>query len=327
MKKPLNRSEIPGSGQGSPDLSGWFGPGQGRNERLYRAALHRDAPYRLVAGEGFRCCEYHLRLNVFTFGKADFRLPFTIIGPPASFDETGYQGSLDKLADHYAGKRGNHLVLNLPEPYAGKGVCARTLSTAVLQNRFTDFEAYLDALRSPYRRRIRLALEKLGALSWEALAPEDFSDAHYRLYLQVLGRSDFPLETLGRDFFRSCPGELFALGEGDDPLAFILLEHGENHTTFLLGGMDYARRDDRDLYMNMLVKVVQEGIRRGSGEIRLGQTAEDSKRRLGAVLVPRYLLFLSSSRLLTAVARLVLKHSAYRDKSQPCRAFRQRDVV
>lgn len=327
MKKRSARAEGPVKWQQPPELDHWFDEGRERDKRLYLAALHRDAPYRLVEGDGFRCCEYDLRLNVFTFGKADFRLPFTIIGPPASFDETGTRGSLDKLAAHYAGKRGIHLVLNLPEPYAGKGVCARTLSTAVLRNRFDDFDAYLAALRSSYRRRIRQAKERLGGLSWEPLDPADFDDAHHRLYLEVLGRSDFPLETLGRDFFRNCPGELFALMEEETPVAFVLLEHGVGRTTFLLGGMDYARRDALDLYMNMLVKVVEEGIRHGSAEIRLGQTAEDSKRRLGADLIPRYLLFLSSSRILTAIARLVLKHSAYRDKSQPCRVFRDEDVV
>lgn len=327
MKNPSGRSEATEKWPEPPGLAGWFSLGSGRDERLYRAALHRDAPYRLVSGEGFSCCEYSLRLNIFSFGKADFRLPFTIIGPPASFDETGYQGSLDKLAEHYAGRRGNHLVLNLPAPYSGRGVCAQTLSTAVLKNSFTDFAAYLAALRSPYRRRIRQALEKIEDLSWEALPPEEFDEAHHRLYLEVLGRSDFPLETLGRDFFRNAPGELFTLREAGIPLAFVLLEHGEDRTTFLLGGMDYGRRDARDLYMNMLVKVVQEGILHGSGEIHLGQTAEDSKRRLGALLEPRYLLFLSSSRLLSALAGVILKHSAYRDKSQPCRVFREQDVV
>lgn len=331
MKKTSGSTESKMNWQDSLDLDGFFSDapqgtfpdGPGRDRGLYEAALHRDAPYRLVSEPGFRCCEYHLGLNIFTFGRAKLRLPFTIIGPPASVDRTGYYGSLDKLAEYYASRRGNHLVLNLPAPYTGAGACAQTLSSAVLANRFTDFAGYLKALRSPYRRRIRLAMDKIADLAWEELAPRDFDDSWHRLYLEVLGRSDFPLETLDRDFFRAHPGTMYALREEGHPLAFVLVEQREDRTAFVFGGMDYARRDDRDLYMNMLLQVVRLGIINGSREILLGQTAEDTKRRLGAVLVPRYMLYLSGNRLLTVVAGKLLNHIEYRDKSRPCNVYRQ----
>lgn len=323
MKKTSRPNEPAAESWGAPAPDGFFPAGCAGDAALYRAARHRDAPYRLVAGEGFSCCEYRLRLNIFTFGRAELRLPFTIIGPPASVDRTGYYGSLDKLAESYGGKKGNHLVLNLPAPYEGRGACARTLSTAVLQNRFTDFNGYLAALRSPYRRRILLARKKMAGLSWAQIEPEAFDESLYRLYLQVLEKSDFPLETLGLGFFQNCPGAIYVLAESGRPLAFVLLEHRGDATDFLFGGMDYGARDDKDLYMNMLVKVVEEGIRHGSAEIHLGQTAEDSKRRLGAALVPRYMLYLSSSRILTALARFLLRRVEYRDNSKPCHVFRE----
>lgn len=305
------------------DQAAFFSSEEARDKALYTAARHRNAPFRLVAGDGFKCCAYDLSLNIFTFGKAVLRLPFTIIGPPASVDQTGFYGSLGKLADYYTARKGNHLALNLPAPLIGRGVCAQTLSTAVLFNTFKDFDDYMAALRSPYRRRIRLAQSKISGLFWEQLPSGAFDDSLYALYLQVLAKSDFPLETLGVAFFRSCPGTIFVLRANGRPLAFVLLEHREGRTDFLLGGMDYAQRDARDLYMNMLVKVVEEGIGHGSGEIHLGQTAEESKCRLGAILVPRYMLYLSSSRWRTALARFLMKRVAYREPARTYHVFRE----
>lgn len=322
MKKTYPASEDMDKWRKSLDLSAFFPMGQDRDKALYAAASYRDAPYRLVVGDGFRCCEYRLFLNIFTFGKASFRLPFTIIGPPASVDQTGYYGSLEKLANHYKNKKGNFLVLNLDAPWDQWGTCARTLSTTVLVNKFKSVDDYMGALRSAYRRKIRLTKEKIAGLPWEQIPPERFDESLYRLYLQVLAKSDFPLERLAPDFFRTCPGKIFALQEEGHPLAFVLLEHQEGKTTFLFGGMDYEKRDARDLYMNMLIKVVEEGIGNGAKEIHLGQTAEESKCRLGAVLVPRYMLFLSSNRLMTGLARMLMKHLAYSENIRPHHVFR-----
>lgn len=295
------------------DLDAFFGEEMAEEKALFAAAVHRDSPYRLVVGQGYRCCEYKKDINIFSFGKATLKLPFTVIAPPASIDREGCFGELEALAKDYSNRKGLFLVLNLRRKPGGPGVFAHTLAAAVFRNRFSSYEEYKASLRSHYRRRLSLAEKKGAMLRWKQVPQSTFDNDLHRLYLQVLRHSEFPLETLGMDFFRTCPADIFALyDETDQAVAFVMTRHGNHRTTFVFGGLDYGMRDAYDLYYNMMIQVLRVGFADQADIIDFGQTAERTKCRLGCELEPRYLLFLSSSRILNGLAKIIMPLIEYK---------------
>jgi len=290
---------------------------------VFAAAVHRDTPYKLIVGDRYKCCEYHKNINIFSFGKANLTMQFTVIAPPASIDEVGYFGDLDALIKDYSNRKGRFLILNLRQPYVGPAACAATLSTAVFINRFSDYGTYMRSLRSHYRRRLLLAEKKRNGLQWEKIPSGAFDTALYELYLQVLHHSDFPLETLELEFFRTCPAQIFVMSNEDKKsLAFVMLSHKEARTTFIFGGMDYALLEHYDLYYNMMGKILVEGIGNHSETIDFGQTAEKTKCRLGCLLEPRYMLFLTSNPLLHFLSKKIMPLIGYRPDKEIYHVFK-----
>ena len=308
------------------ELNEFFGYTMIREKALFAAAIHRDTPYKLVVGRKYKCCEYQKSMNIFSFGKAKLNLPFTVIAPPASIDAVGYFGDLGALIDDYSARKGLFLILNERHNYTGTEVqaaIANTLATAIFTNRFACFDEYLNSLRSHYRRRLHLALAKGATLQWRRVPSASFEQELYLLYRQVLHRTDFPLETLSIEFFRECPAEIFALYDQlQRPMAFVMLSHEEGTTTFIFGGMDYAVRDSYDLYYNMMMKILKEGIENGATTIDFGQTAEKTKCRLGCVLEPRYMLFFSSNPLIMFFAKKIIRLIEYQPDQETYHVFK-----
>ncbi len=64
-----------------------------------------------------------------------------------------------------------------------------------------DLDEYLKRMRSPYRYRLKKALEKHRLYRVRKIAQEEFSPELYKLYLDVYQRSEAPLECLPFEFF------------------------------------------------------------------------------------------------------------------------------
>lgn len=256
-----------------------------------------DTVFQCVVHRRYLCTEYNLKLNLFTFGKLRLALPFTVIAPPVSIDRCGFAGDLQALVDDYKRRKGLFLILNLEhEPKAVNGIAgAQTLATCLFHNRFASFDEYLSALRSTYRRRLLQALQKGTPLAVKKIDNVDFSDEMHALYLNVLRRSKYPLETLGAEFFRQFDGELYAFLEQERPLAFVAIRFRNDIMEFVFGGMDYDQRDEFDLYYHMLLHMVRLGIEKGVRAINFGQTAEHSKMRVGCQLSERYMAAFSGN--------------------------------
>ncbi|MFA5561817.1 MAG: hypothetical protein WDA00_04175 [Eubacteriales bacterium] len=276
---------------------------------VVRLAHTPEHPCTTYVHPAYAACEYPLKLNLFSFGKCRLHLPFTVVAPPISVDRAGFSGNLDALLCDYRRRRGLFLLLNLREedlPAPGRVAVGNTLPGCVFENRFDSFAHYLSALRSHYRRRIKLACERGGALQVRPVPPGAFDQPLYQLYLQVLSRSDFPLETLPLRFFQQCGCHIDAFYHQDRPLAFVMydIDTKDNQLDFLFGGMSYPHRDIFDLYQNMLLHLLAVGIRRQVRRINLGQTAETTKCRMGCILEPRYMIAFGGNRPATALLRL-----------------------
>ncbi len=280
-----------------------------------------DTEFSCVVHPAYVCTEYRMKLNIFTFGKLRLRIPFTVIAPPMSVDQRGYTGDLPALVEDYKGRGDLFLMLNLedrPESISGIAL-ARTLSSCIFENRFDSLEDYFSSLRSGYRRRLLKALGKGRSLAVKKIRNSDFDDSLHRLYLNVLRRSKYPLETLGKDFFRAFDGEIFVFYEEKKPLAFVALREAGGHMDFVFGGMDYEKRDHCDLYYNMLLQILRVGIERKVTTINFGQTAEASKQRIGCRLSQRYMMAFSGNRVLN---RLLIWSAPLLGYSQPGEAYR-----
>jgi hypothetical protein len=306
------------------DLDVFFESDMTEEKAIFGAAKNRDTPFKLVVGEGYRCCEYQKKINIFSFGQARLTLSFTVIAPPASIDRVGYFGDLDSLISDYSKQRGLFLVLNERQKRNGLAACAHTLSTAILTNKFSSYEEYKNNLRSHYRRRLTLAEKKGAKLQWKRVPSQSFDQELYQLYLQVLHHSDFPLETLGINFFRSCPAEVYGLYDSKQkPVAFIMISNTQAKTTFIFGGMDYSLRDTYDLYYNMMIQVLQVGFAHHADRIDFGQTAENTKCRLGCVLEPRYMLFFTGNPLLMILVKRLIRFIEYKPIDETYHVFKE----
>ena len=279
---------------------------QMRSELLSILRISNPNNFRLVTHKNYCCCEYSGRINIFTFRKIKFGIPMTVIALPVSVCSNGYTGDLKSLVNDYKGRQGLFLILNIagrPNATDIDAAVGETLGTCIFENSFTDFDDYLASLKSGYRRRIKIACEKGKSLVWKTIENTNFTDDMHKLYLGVHEKSLYPLECLTADFFRMHPGEIFCLFEADKPLAFVLLQEENSCLSFIFGGMDYGKRDQYDLYMNMLIFITAECIKRKIPLADLGQTAEDSKLRLGAHYSKRYLCVFHRNRLINALLK------------------------
>lgn len=290
--------------------------------KLLRAA--NPDGFSMVVHPRYICYEYPIKIDILSFSKLRLRLPVRVIGLPVSVGQPGYRGSLAALVKDYKCRRGLFVVLNMTTPPEDETLASgQTLASCVFTGHFGNLGAYLAALRSPYRRRLRQAMQKAAGLSWRCVPGHAFTPHMHGLYLQVLGQSTFPLETLTQDFFRQAPGQIYALYKGDTPLAFVLLHQQGQSLQFVFGGMDYANRDKYDLYYNMLLKILQQSFEAGCTRVDFGQTGEHSKMRVGSKLEPRYMMAFCRFGWANALLKKIAPLATYRPPQQQYRVFAQ----
>jgi hypothetical protein len=108
---------------------------------------------------------YELKLNLLNFARfGRLAVPATVIGVPLSVAAPGFatrepEGRLIMARWIRRHLKGLTVILNVPEGEGFELPEGLTLSSYVLSLKFNDFEAYVAALRSPYRRQVKRALE------------------------------------------------------------------------------------------------------------------------------------------------------------------------
>lgn len=282
-----------------------------------------DIPFRIIKNNNYQCIEYDIQLNLLTFCKFKLPIKITIIGLPVSICEKGYEGSINELINDYKKKKGIFLILNDDEQLESNNKrSGNTLPTCIFKNKFSNFKDYLNSLRSQYRRRIKIALKKGENLKINKIKNEDFTQNFYKLYLNVLQKSKFPLETLNIDFFKLSDCDIFSFYKEKEPVAFVQLKLFENTLYFIFGGMDYEYRDEYDLYYNMLLFIVNYGIQNGCKQINFGQTAESSKMRIGCVLQNKYMHICSGNKLIDYILTKLIKYLEYKITTEKLKVFK-----
>ncbi len=250
---------------------------------------------------------YMNRMNLFTFGRAEWYIRLQTIAFPCSLSCSGFlTNDTGWMLGYIKTIKGCKLVLNLEENIRVKGMASgETLPTCslTLKKEHTSVEAYLDSLRSPYRRRMNLAMKRCADI--RVIRNADESINVHPLYLQTYERSDYKLECLGREFFDKSEGEKLVFMRGDEPAGFVLLKVNGEELIFMLCGMEYKEGENNaDLYYFMLLHIVGYAIEHDCRTIDFGQTSENTKLKFGAVLKKRYFYAHHSVHLINLLAIL-----------------------
>ena len=105
---------------------------------------------------------YKMKMNVLTFGKKSLYMNIKVIGFPCSLGVQGFNTNDIKLFLRAVKSiKGIKLVLNAYEKINDKAyIVGETLPTCVFENNFQTVDEYMQAMRSGYRRRIKLAIDK-----------------------------------------------------------------------------------------------------------------------------------------------------------------------
>ncbi len=267
---------------------------------------------------------YHLKLNLLNFTRIfSWSISCRMVGFPLSVSEKGYFGDSSLITTWIKSFKGMTVVLNgCDDLDLPKGM---TLSSYKLQLGYKTFDDYIKHMRSPYRYRINKAVKLGKNLSVMPLTSNhDFDQSLYKLYLEVFEASQDKLECLSIDFFRQIPSEIYVFrAKGShDPLGFVQLLREGDELLFMFGGFKRDKNRQYDLYMNMLLFIVREGIKSGAATIEFGQTAEETKSKLGCKVVKKYLYVYHSNSLINACLKKIVPCFSYKPYEVNHRVFK-----
>lgn len=244
------------------------------------------------------------------------RVPVLLGGLPVSFGQSALRlapgadadavvAALARVADRLADELDAPLVCFKEFTDAETGVADAlvphgylrlpSLPGCALALPWPTFDAYLGAMRAPYRRQVRADLAARGALRARPATGAADVDTLVRLYASVMDRAPYQLERLPPAFFETLPA---ALGER---VRGLVLEHdgaavaaaivlvGPTQATFLLAGLDYGAPPALRVYPNLVAEVVREALASGVRRLELGQTSYPLKTRFGGRPSARWL--------------------------------------
>jgi len=168
---------------------------------------------------------------------------------------------------------------------------------------FNNFDEYISALRSGYRRQIQLNMKKFNPLEYRVehiFNPEEiyqkFTSEVHQLYLNVWHKAKEKLECFPREFFQKLPRAL------SDRVVFTLIQYKNQPVAFSIGllslqsyhnlyvGLDYSHTEKADLYFNLFYQELGLIFTLKKKQIFLGQTSTAFKTRLGAIPDARFFL-------------------------------------
>ncbi len=264
---------------------------------------------------------YKMRMNVLTFGKKSLYMNIKVIGLPCSLSEQGFNtNDIELFLKAVKSIKGIKLVLNAYEKINNKAyIVGETLPTCVFKNNFQTIDEYMLALRSSYRRRIKLAMDKCR--DFEVIEIAD-NYAVYDLYLNTYNKSDYKLEKLEKDFFTEADALKLGFIKDGQIRGFVMLKITGDMLTFMLCGMDY-NYETADLYYFMLYTIIEIGIKHKVKFIDLGQTSEATKLKFGASLHKRFFYANHSNPIINFLAKGFKGILEYKYKFPEYRVFRE----
>ena len=266
------------------------------------------------------------KYNPAMFTKLNLHQRMTMIYVPLSVTRPGivYNKHLDKAMDFIKTIKGPKMLLNIedvdPRGYA-KGL---TCPKCILTNRFASFDDYMNSLRSNYRYRYTKCFKKSAPLTLEYLENnEDFTDEMYECYLQVYNKSRMHVEKLPIEFFRGKYFKIFVLRNEEKVVGFGQMLPNGTELVFEFVGVDYELNNTYDTYHRILLEIVKYGIENKFETIDFGQTADESKLKLGSKYTMLYAYMHHSNKMLNSVYKKMAKYIEYKPITTDYNVFKE----
>lgn len=220
--------------------------------------------------------------------------------------------------------RGYSLILNWDKPGTFADMVAGTMSPQVsLRLRWKSFEDYLASQRSAYRHRLQKALKKGREQRFRFLQDNrEFEEVYHSFYLRLNETSRIRVEKLDFSWFRSDLGRILICEHDGKPQGFAqAIENGKELVWAFVG---HCQEDNaaRDIYLNLILRLIRYGIENGFEIFEMGQTAEDAKLRLGGTYTPLNALVRHSSPLMHLGCRLSMPFLVCKPVPDKFRVFR-----
>lgn len=278
--------------------------------KLLEALNPCNQTYHLNSDKGIALVSYKLNLDLFTFSKyITLKIPITIIGIPMSVSRCSYalvgKDKIDDLCNYVKSLKGFHVILNstdhleLPRGF--------TFPSYRLKIHWNTFNEYIQSMRSNYRYRFLKSIKKFSPVKTEILNDNNLFDVElYKLYEAVFNRSKGKLEKLSLDFFKNYPSKIIKFTIAGQAIAFVQLVENDNELIFLLGGFNHSLNKQYDLYINILLYIINYGIDKGFDFIELGQTADETKSKLGSIKQTKLMYVYHSNFIINAIMKILI---------------------
>ena len=264
--------------------------------------------------------------NLGMFTRLNFKIKITMVYVPLSVTRPGieYGECLEEAAEFIRGLKGYKIFLNLPDMELNGYAKGLTCPKCVLKIASHSLDEYMDYLRSNYRYRFRKALKKAAPLKLRYLnGGEEFTDEMYKLYEQVYEKSRIRVEKLTPEFFRGEFFEIFVLEDGEGVRGFVQLLANGDELVFEFVGLDYSVQSKYDTYLAMLLEIIRYAIEHGFKTVDFGQTADDTKLKLGSEYIYLYAYLNHKNRLLNAVCKKLAHRLEYRPVTEKFDVFKK----
>lgn len=181
---------------------------------------------------------------------------------------------------------------------------------------WTSFEDYLSAMKKKYRTRARRAFKKAEGVVFKELSLEELMQQEqeiYSLYLNVYKATSFSMYKLPQNFFtemkREKPQSFRTFGGYLNRELVCFYTIIENTTTLEAGFLGYNKhiQQEKQLYLNMLYKMIEYAIKHQLNKIDFSRTALEIKSSVGAEPYEMYGLLKHTNPLMNKVLRSTFK--------------------
>ncbi len=267
------------------------------------------------------------RFDLAMFRKNSFFRAVTLIYLPMSVTRPGMVlgRGREEVLKTIRKIKGYKLALNLEDGNAPGFATGWTCPKCILRLRWDSFEGYVSSLRSDYRNRLKKVFARSGQLKIRFIDNRtEFGEELYALYLNVLGRSKTKIETLSRAYFQGEFFKVFVAELDGRAVGFVqLLENGKE-LIFEFVGLDYRFNSDHQVYHRMLYEIIRYGIENRFESIDFGQTADDTKLKLGCEYTYLYAWLHHSNPVVQYFCKKFASKLVYRPLAEQYHVFKEK---
>ena len=269
----------------------------------------------------------HYNLAMFTGRRYEVTMTFVYVPLSVTRPGIAWGSCRDEALEAIRGIKGYTLMLNLPPGDYPGFATGLTCPKCILTLEWPTFDAYLSSLRSHYRHRYTKALRQSAGLTLRFLDDNaEFDETLYALYGQVYDHSALKIEKLPQSFFQGPYFRILVAEDDQGPVGFVQFLPNGDELIFEFVGFDYATNRTYDTYQRLMLEIVRYGIEHGFRTIDLGQTADDTKLKLGSRYEMLYAALHHSNPILQWVSRLLAPALQYRPLTTDFRVFRTGDA-